>query len=392
MLYKVVKKLNHTDRGLMVILREEIDEDTLCIETLNVEGYEKVLKVTDKKTKLKAFIVIHSTRLGPTLGGVRIHSYVHEEEALTDGLRLAKAMTYKSALAQCGWGGGKSVIMADPRRDKSDELLFSFAKAVDFLKGEYIAAEDVGSTPSDMNVFSKVTPYVVGLDHIKSSGNPSPFTAWGVFRSIQATLKKLYGSEDVQGRTIAIQGLGSVGSKLCEYLFWAGAKLLLADHDEQKAAKLCEKFGATLIDKEKILFQPCDILSPCAMGGIVNSDTIPEMRCCAIAGAANNQLLKDSDAEELRRLGIWYAPDFVVNAGGLINVTAELAPGGYDPTAARTKTHQLFDQLLVIYDIAQQNGCSTNKAAISLGDYRLRYGIGRRIEPIDFPFAHAFTR
>jgi leucine dehydrogenase len=359
-------------------------EDSLVLEEIAVPGYERVIKVTDKKVGLTGIICMHNTVLGPTLGGTRIYPYPTFEAALNDAMRLAKGMTYKSALAGAGLGGGKSVIIADPKKQKTAALLTSFGKAVESLKGMYSCAEDSGTTTEDMMVIQKVNPYIVGLPHEKSSGNPSPFTAWGTYRGIQSVLQKMTGNSSVEGKTVAIQGLGSVGELLSELLFWAGAKLIVADIDRAKTERIAKKFHAVACLPEEILSVECDVLAPCAMGGALNTQSILRMRCKAIAGCANNQLLKDTDADDLMRRGILYAPDFVINAGGLINVTEELDPNGYQPHVSRDKVHKLYDQLLLIYDIAEQNRISTHAAAVSLGDYRLKYGIGKRTTPIHY--------
>ncbi len=353
-------------------------DDTVVLEEIPVSGYEKVIHVTNARVGLNAIICMHNTVLGPTLGGIRIHPYPTFAAALNDAMRLSAGMTYKSALSESGWGGGKSVIIADPKTQKTEELLMAFGQAVHRLGGQYICAEDVGCGPADVEVISRVTPYVVGLMHEKSSGNPSPFTAWGTFRGIQSVLKKVYGSDCVEGKVVAIQGLGSVGASLAEYLFWAGAKLIVADIDSDKAFRIAKQFNAQVVSAEEILKVRCDVLSPCAMGGILNEKTIPYLQCGAIAGAANNQLLRTEDADAIMARGILYAPDFVVNAGGLINVTQELESTGYNPATSRNKVHQLYDQLMMIYEIAEQNQYSTQRAALALGDYRLKYGIGRR--------------
>lgn len=361
-------------------------EDHSVMEEIEVDGYEKVYKITDDTVGLKAIICIHNTTLGPALGGTRIYPYPTFDAALTDVVRLAKGMTYKSALAQTGLGGGKSVIISHPQ-NKTKELLTSFARAVNRLNGTYTCAEDVGCSLEDTTLISEHTPYVVGVHHEKSSGNPAYFTAWGTFRGIQSVVKNLYDSLSVEGKTIAIQGLGSVGSLLAELLFWHGAKLILSDIDWDKTLKYAKKFGAKACPAEDILSQQCDILAPCAMGGILNPQTILQLRCKAVAGCANNQLLSDQDGDELMHLGILYAPDFVINAGGLINVTEEIDPQGYNPSNARLKVDKLYDQLMHIYEIAKQNQCSTHRAAVSLADYRIKYGIGKREVP---PCYHHF--
>ncbi len=362
-------------------------EDALKLEEIVVPGYEKVVKISQEEVGLSAIICIHNTVMGPALGGTRIYPYATFDAALEDAKRLARGMTYKSTLSESGWGGGKSVIIANSKTQKTPELLHAFGLAVDRLQGEYICAEDLGSTPADMMIISQATPYVVGLPHEKSSGNPSPFTAYGTYRGIQSVLQEIYGKDSLENRTVALQGLGSVGMDLALQLFWAGARLIVSDVDQEKCLYLAKQTGAQVVSIDEILKVDCDVLAPCALGGIISAQTIPQLRCKAIAGCTNNQLLKDSDADTLREKGILYAPDFVINAGGLINVTEELAPAGYDPARARQKVHGLYDQLCVIYDISKQNRCSTNAAALSLAEYRLKYKLGRRVEPPCFHHA-----
>lgn len=363
-----------------------LDQEIQLVE-LMVPGYAKVVKVECAQVGLKAIIAIHSTVMGPALGGTRIYPYASFEAALTDVMRLSKGMTYKSAVTQCGWGGGKSVIIADPKTEKTPELLRAFGMAVERLGGEYICAEDVGCSPDDLAIIAQETSYVVGLMHEKSSGNPAPYTAWGTFRGIQAVLKKIYDTDSIEGRTIAIQGLGSVGGELAKLLFWSGARLIIADIDQEKSKALSLLTGACVVSVAEITTIPCDVFVPCAMGGVLNEESIPKLRCKAVAGCANNQLLKDSDADLLQARDILYAPDFVINAGGLLNVSQELDAEGYRPDVVRQKVHQLYDQLLVIFDIAKQKGCSTHQAALSLVDYRLTYQIGRRTAPPCFHHA-----
>lgn len=361
-----------------------IQEDCLTMEEIPVEGYEKVYKVEDSSVGLKAIICLHDLTLGPGLGGTRIYPYATFEAALTDAKRLAKGMTYKSAVSGCALGGAKAVIIADPVTNKTPELLKSYARAVDRLEGAFITAEDSGCSTKDVAIIGGVTKYVLGLLHEKSSGNPSYYTAWGVYRGIQASLKKIYGTESVKGRTVAIQGVGSVGYILAAFLFWNGAKLILSDIDEAKCHKIATQFGATQVSPEEILSVSCDVLSPCGLGGIINSKTIPNLRCKAIAGAANNQLWMDSDGDLLLQKGILYAPDFVINSGGLINVEAELHPEDYDPVAARDKVDLLYDQLLLIFNSAEETGLSTHQTAVNMGDDRIRNKIGVRTIPVCF--------
>jgi leucine dehydrogenase len=358
---------------------------SLQFEKIAIEGYEQVIKITDQNVGLSSIVAIHNTSLGPALGGIRIRPYGSFNEALDDVLRLSKGMTYKSAIAETGFGGGKSVIIADPKKDKTPELLLAFGAAVEKFGGRYICAEDAGCTVEDVKVIRRATKYVVGLPNAKSSGDPGTFTAWGVYRGIQSAAKKLFGSDALEGRSIAIQGLGSVGARLAELLFWAGAELTLCDVDMAKAERLAHQYRAKLAPVDQILKTECDILAPCALGGIINDKTLPFFRCKAIAGATNNQLLSDSHATVLQTQGILYAPDFVINAGGLLNVTSEVDEEGYNPAAARYKTHHIYDTLLAIYEIAEKNRESTHAAALSLANYRIKYGIGKRVIP---PFFH----
>lgn len=359
-------------------------QSQLILEEIPIEGYKKVIKIVHPKSGLKAIISIHTMTMGPSLGGTRIYPYSSFDTALNDVLRLSKGMTYKSSVAETGLGGGKSVIIADPKKDKTEDLLLAFGEAVNSLKGTYICAEDVGSTTQDMMIIKKATPFVVGLPHEKSSGDPSPFTAWGTFLGVKSVLKKIFNEDSVQGKKIAVQGLGSVGSRLAELLFWEGAQLILSDIDMEKTERLAKRFGAIVCNPEDILFVECDVLAPCAMGGILNAQSIPRLRCKAVAGCANNQLLHDKDADELMKRGILYAPDFVINAGGLINVTQEIDPMGYQVTQARDSVSKLYDGLMFIYDIAERNNYSTHNAAIALADYHLKYGIGKRQLPLHF--------
>lgn len=352
--------------------------DRLVLEEILIHGYERVVKATDESAALTAIIAIHSTVLGPALGGVRIQPYVSFEAALEDALRLSKGMTYKSAVSEVGFGGGKSVIIADPKTQKTPELLMAFGQAVERLAGQYICAEDMGCTTEDVKIIRRATKYVVGLPTAKSSGDPGPFTAWGTFRGIQSVVKRLYNTDSLEGKRVAVQGLGNVGKALTEFLFWAGADLILSDIDPVRLQVLAEKYRAKAVAPSEILSVECDVLAPCAAGAIINDRTIDQFRCKAIAGCANNQLLTDAHADQLRKKGILYAPDFVINAGGLLNVSAELEEEGYNPKLPRHKAHQIYDVLLAIYEIADKNQESTHAAALSLADYRIRHGVGKR--------------
>ncbi|OGN55772.1 MAG: leucine dehydrogenase [Chlamydiae bacterium RIFCSPHIGHO2_12_FULL_44_59] len=352
----------------------------LQFERILVKGYEKVVKVTDKRVGLTAIIAIHNTMLGPALGGIRILPYSSVEAALEDVLRLSKGMTYKSAIAEVGFGGGKSIIIANSK-EKTPELLRSFGAAVEKLGGIYICAEDMGCSTEDVKVIRQTTQYVVGLPHEKSSGDPGPFTAWGTFRGILSAVQHLYKSPSLEGKRVAVQGLGSVGKCLIDHLFWAGAELILSDVDTQKLDYYAKKYSAKAVPPEEILGVECDILAPCAAGGVINDNTLPKLRCKAIAGCANNQLDRDEHADLLKERNILYVPDFVINAGGLLNVAAELEDEGYSSKFPRYKIHHIYDTLLAIYDIAEKNHESTHTAAKSLAEYRIKYAIGKRVIP-----------
>lgn len=354
--------------------------EDLVIERLAVDGYEKVYQVTNEKSGLKAIIAIHNTDLGPALGGIRIYPYGSFDEALDDVLRLSQGMTYKASVAQVGFGGGKSVIIADPKKDKTDELLESFGAAVDSLGGEYICAEDVGCTADDVMKIRRTTKYVTGLPHKKSSGDPGKYTAWGIFRGMESVLERLYASRSFRGKKIAIQGLGSVGSHLLDHLFWHGAELVVTDINEDVLKKVQEKYHIKTVSPEEIFSVECDIFSPCAMGGIINDGTIAKLNCKAIAGCANNQLLSEHHGDVLHERGILIAPDFVINAGGLINVSFETEKDGYHPGRSRKKIDKIYDVLMSIYDISEKENISSSRAAISLADDNIAKKIGKRSE------------
>ncbi|MBN2479382.1 MAG: amino acid dehydrogenase [Parachlamydiales bacterium] len=352
-------------------------------EKLLISGWEDVFKITNEKKGLLAIIALHNTKLGTALGGTRIHFYDSFDDALFDVLRLSEGMTYKAAISEVGFGGGKSVIIKNPK-EKTDDLLKAFGEAVNILDGKYICAEDMGCTTEDVMKIRTKTKYVVGLPLDTSSGNPSRFTAWGIFRGIQATFTKLYGSGTIKGKTIAVQGLGSVGELLVEHLFWAGANLIIADIDNEKTKHIAIKFGAKIVSPKEIHKQKCDILAPCAMGATINDETIEELNCKAICGCANNQLLDKRHGEILKEKNILYAPDFVVNAGGLINVAFELDKEGYNPRKSKIKIDNIFSEILSIYEISEKNDISTHEAAIKLAKYKIEYGIGKRKEKLYF--------
>ena len=352
--------------------------DMLQIKTLPIPDYEKVIEAQDPDSGLHAFISIHNTQLGPSLGGIRMYPYRQVEEALQDALLLSKAMSYKSALAETGLGGGKSVIIGNPKKDKTEKLLYSFAEALNTLKGEYIAAEDVGTTTEDLLILSKKTPYLAALPTPNSSGDPSRFTAYGILQGLKAVAQTLWGSPLLRNRSIAIQGLGNVGAKLAHFLFWEGANLILTDLDKETVERECLKLGAQPVLPNEILEVPCDIFAPCAMGGIINRQSIPKLKCSAVAGAANNQLKESSDGELLMQRGILYAPDYAINAGGILNAACEFDPNGYDPKVARDKIMHIFDTLMTIFQRSKQENIPPHQIADELASFKLAQGIGRK--------------
>lgn len=343
----------------------------LKITELSIPGYESVIEFQDPEVKLHGFIAVHSTKLGPSLGGLRMVPYANREEALEDALRLSKAMSYKSALAETGLGGGKSVLIGNPHTDKSPALLQAFGDALNYLKGRYIAAEDVGTTTEDMTHIRTHSRHVGALPTKESSGDPSRFTAFGIFCGMRAIALKLFGSPSLKDRHVAIQGIGSVGEKLAQFLFWEGAKITFADLDEKHADLAAHLMGAHVVPPQKILFIPCDILAPCALGGGLNADTIPRLQCKAVAGSANNQLKTEEDGLALKKRGILYAPDFVVNAGGIINAACEYRKSGYDAALARDKTAKIYDTLLEIFKIADAENLPTNIVANRIAEAKL---------------------
>lgn len=353
----------------------------VTVKELSIPGYEKVVEIIDEPSGLHGFISIHSTKPGPSLGGLRMLPYPSREEALADALRLSKAMSYKSALAGTGLGGGKSVLIGTPKTHKTKELLHAYGEALNVLNGAYIAAEDVGTTTDDMLIIRQKSPHVAALPEKKSSGDPSRFTAYGIFLGMQACAQFLYGSPSLKGKRVAIQGLGNVGAKLAHFLFWEGADLFYADLDETHLEECSLQLGGTAVSLEEIFTIPCDIFAPCALGGILNPDIIPHLNCKAIAGSANNQLSSEEMGRKLFDKGILYAPDFVVNAGGIINASQEFAPNGYDPHAAREKTERIYGLLLEIFERSKNENIPTNEIANQLAEEILGiHSTGIRLE------------
>jgi leucine dehydrogenase len=338
-------------------------------EKLAEYRYEQLVFCHDKATGLRAIIAIHDTTLGPALGGCRMYPYASEEDAIVDALRLARGMTYKAAASGLNLGGGKSVIIGDPEA-KSEQLLRSFGRYIETLGGRYIVAEDVGTSTEDMEHIRIETSHVVGVDVTHGgSGDPSPFTALGVLQGMRACAEEAFGSPSLEGRTVAVQGLGHVGYHLCELLHDKGANLMITDLREEMVDQAVREFGAKPVEPAEILTVPCDILAPCALGAVVNDISLPNFRCSIIAGSANNILLEARHGEALAERGILYAPDYVINAGGLINVADELE--GYDQTRATKRVAHIYDSLRSIIAIARRDDVPTNVAADTLALERI---------------------
>jgi leucine dehydrogenase len=337
---------------------------------LQAHDYGEVHFKFDKSTQLRAIIAVHDSRLGPALGGCRFIHYDTEEAALIDALRLARGMTYKAALAGLAHGGGKSVIIR-PRGSFDRVALFrAFGRFVEDLGGHYITAEDSGTGLEDMEVIRTVSKSVTGVDIAHGgSGDPSPFTALGVRRGIEACVKHKVGRESLEGIHVAVQGVGHVGYHLCKELHASGAKLSVADIDPLKAERAQREFGASVVALEKIFEVDCDVIAPCALGSALNDQTIPRLKARIVAGAANNQLAEPRHGDDLYARNITYAPDYAINAGGLVNVAQEVK--GYDAKLAREKTLKIYDTIFEILERARKMGSPTHKIADMLVEERL---------------------
>ena len=334
-------------------------------------GHEQVVFVQDKASGLKAIIAIHDTTLGPALGGCRMWDYKSDEEALTDVLRLSRGMTYKNAVAGLNLGGGKSVIIGDPKRFKSEALFRTLGRFINNLGGRYITAEDVNINTQDMDYVAMETRYVSGLANRDGSGDPSPVTALGVFHGIRASVQHKLRRDNLQGLKVAVQGVGAVGHYLCGYLHNAGAKLVVADIDEAKVRSMADQYGAQSMDVAKIHAADVDVFAPCALGAALNDKTIPEIKAPIIAGGANNQLADEArHGMQLRERGLLYAPDYVINAGGVINVFHELK--GYNAEAAKRQASKIYDTLLEVYAESERQGIPTHKASDVVAERRIQ--------------------
>jgi leucine dehydrogenase len=352
-------------------------------------GHEEVVFCHDPNVGLKALIAIHNTALGPALGGTRMWNYKTEEDALVDVLRLSKGMTYKASAAGLNLGGGKAVIIGDPKTQKTEGLFRAFGQFVNSLNGKYITAEDVGTSEKDMEYVFMETPFVTGIPKdFGGSGDPSPYTAHGVLMGIKAAVKEKLKTDSLKGVRIAVQGLGSVGSNLIRFLVDEEAKVIVADIDEERVKFNKERYKVEAVHPDQILFTDCEVLSPCALGAVVNDNTIGKLKCKIIAGGANNQLAESKHGDQLRELGILYAPDYVVNAGGLMNVFVELE--GYSPDRAIEKTRKVYDNVMGVFQVAKRDNVGTHTAADRMAEERINT-IGRLKQRHQGKASRAFT-
>lgn len=333
--------------------------------------YEQLLFCQDKQSGLKAIIAIHDTTLGPALGGTRMWTYESEEEAIEDALRLAKGMTYKNAAAGLNLGGGKTVIIGDPRKDKNEAMFRAFGRFIQGLNGRYITAEDVGTTVYDMDLIHQETNFVTGISpEYGSSGNPSPVTAYGVYKGMKASAKEAFGTDSLEGKKVAIQGVGNVAFKLCEYLNEEGTELIVTDINEDAVKRAVDAFGAKAVDPDDIYDADMDIYAPCALGATLNDDTLPRLKARVIAGSANNQLKDTRHGDILHEKGIVYAPDYVINCGGVINVADELI--GYNRERAMKRVETIYDSLLRVFEISKRDSIPSYVAADRMAEERIR--------------------
>ncbi|MEO6594415.1 MAG: Glu/Leu/Phe/Val dehydrogenase dimerization domain-containing protein [Planctomycetota bacterium] len=342
---------------------------TLQITDLPVAGYERVVRGVDPSCGLHAIIAVHDTTLGPALGGLRMWPYTSEQEALFDVKRLSRGMTYKSAVAQTGLGGGKAVMIGDPKKVKSEALYLAMGRLVDSLGGNYITAEDVNTSVADLEVLRRATKHVTGLEQKDGgSGNPSPYTAYGVFLGVRAALGWVFGNDSPKGRTIAIQGVGAVGSPLAKRLVEAGAKVFAADRNTERLQQLQKEIGIVAVAEADILAMKCDVFAPCALGAIFNDETIPTLQTPIVAGAANNLLLEPRHGKALADRKVLYAPDYVINAGGIINVSVEFHPGGYDEKVSLSKIERIPQALKELWTMAKEDRIPPSDAADRLAE------------------------
>jgi glutamate dehydrogenase/leucine dehydrogenase len=344
-----------------------------------VEGFEQVAFCHDAATGLRAVIAIHSTVLGPALGGTRFRAYPSEADAVADVCRLARGMTYKHAVSGLDCGGGKAVIVGDPRTQRSEPLLRAYARFVDGLAGRYLTAEDVGTTQADMDLIRRETPHVTGVsESLGGSGDPSPATAWGVLAALRTVGRRTWGTPSLDGRHVVVVGVGKVGRALVAHLVADGAQVTVADVDPEAVEAVVSAHGVDAVDPAKAHGVECDVLSPCALGGVLNARTIPELRCGAVCGSANNQLEEPADGQRLAESGVLFAPDYVVSAGGVINIAEERTGSGYDHDRAWTRIAGIEANLATVLDRADADGFTPEVAADRVAEARIEAMAGVR--------------
>ena len=355
----------------MIKTEKMVEEKGLVVNKMTVMGHEQVVFCQDSATNLKAIIAIHDTTLGPALGGTRMWNYINEEDALQDVLRLSRGMTFKAAISGLKLGGGKAVIIGNSNIEKSETLIRKFGQYVNHLGGRYITAKDVGMNTKDMEIIRRETQHVTGIPEVMGgSGDPSPVTAFGVYMGIKASAKYKWGSDKLAGKNIVVQGVGNVGESLVKYLAEEGANIVINDINTNKLNELANKFGAKVVLGDAIFDLSMDIYAPCALGATVNPDTISRLSCEIIAGAANNQLAdEERDGKLCAEKGICYAPDFLINAGGLINVYSELK--GYNREDAIAQTRKIYDTTLDILNKAELEDITTHAAALDIAQERI---------------------
>ena len=341
------------------------------LEQMGAEGHEQLVVVSDAGSGLKAIIAIHDTTLGPACGGTRIWPYKSEREAIWDALRLSRAMTYKSAAADLPLGGGKGVIIADSHTQKTEALVRAYGRFVDTLGGRYLTTTDVGSTGRDMEYIKQETDYVVGLPVTAGgSGDTSIMTGLGIYMGMKACAKETWGNDSLQGKVVAMQGFGKVATHTAHHLMKEDATLVVTDVFDG-ALDRARDLGLKVVNSDDIYGIDCDIFAPCALGGVINPETIPQLKCKVIAGGANNQLLSESDGEALHRMGIMYGPDYILNSGGIINVESEIS-GIYNADRAREKTERVYEIMERVISISKTEEIPSAKAADRLAEERLK--------------------
>ena len=346
--------------------------ESLVFDLMQQENFEAIHFFQEKTTGLKAVIAIHDTTLGPAAGGIRMWNYASEMEAIQDAMRLAQAMTYKWAAAGANLGGGKCVIIGDPKHEKTEALLRRLGRFIQRLNGQFLAGPDVGTTIQDMDVIAQECSFIVPASEEKGgSGDSSLATAMGVVQAMRACLQALFGNSDLQGRTVAIQGAGAVGRAVAERLVQAGAVVTIADIDLERVEQVAADYGVNMAHPEEIAYLPVDIYCPCALGAILNDTTIPNLQCQIVCGSANNQLAEARHGEMLAQRGILYAPDYIVNAGGALWSIESLAPGGFDRQRAQAAVACIYETITMVIDLAREQNISTARAADLLAEQRI---------------------